>query len=281
MCVQPDHRVDFLDREATFAAVSAARADVLVLVAGRVGGLGANIARPVEFLEENLRIQANVLAAALAGGVGRLLFVGSANAYPADAAQPISEQALETGPLDPSTRPYGLAKLTGVRLCEAYRAQHGVLYHSVMPCNLYGPGDRFDLATAHVVAATLRRFADAVANDQDRVVVWGSGNQRRQLLHADDLAAACSTLLDLEQPPSVVNAGPGGDTSVREIADIASRVVGFQGEIAFDATKPEGVQRRELDTSRLLDLGWTPQLSLEDGMRSTWKWHVEQEDKPR
>ncbi|GEL97641.1 GDP-L-fucose synthase [Cellulomonas terrae] len=277
VCAQGEERVDFRDREATFAAIAAGRPDVVVLGAGRVGGLGANLARPVEFLDENLRIQGNVLAASLAAGVERLLFVGSANAYPAAAPQPISEDALETAELDPSTRPYGLAKLVGARLCEAYSAQHGVTYHSVMPCNLYGPGDRFDLATAHVVAATLRRFGDAVADGREQVVVWGSGSQRRQLMHADDLAAACLVLLDQEHPPSVVNAGPRGDTSVREIAELAAGIVGFDGEIAFDATKPEGVLRRELDTSRIHDLGWTPQHSLEDGMRSTWQWYVEQE----
>lgn len=277
VCVQPDERVDLRDREATFTAIAAARPEVLVLVAGRVGGLGANLARPVEFLDDNLRIQSNVLAASLAAGVERLLFIGSANAYPAGADQPISEDSLETGALDPSTRPYGLAKLAGARLCEAYSAQHGVTYHSVMPCNLYGPGDRFDPETAHVVAATLRRFGDAVARGLDQVVVWGSGNQRRQLMLADDLAAACMLLLRQERPPSVVNAGPPGDTSVRELAELAASIVGFHGEITFDATKPEGVLRRELDTTRIRDLGWSPQHTLEDGMRSTWRWYLEQE----
>lgn len=274
-CVQGDDRVDLRDREATAAALTAARPDVVVLAAGRVGGLGANLARPVEFLDDNLLIQSSVLAAGLAAGVGRLLFVGSANAYPAEAPQPIAEAALETAPLDPSTRSYGLAKLAGVRLCDAYSAQHGVTYHSVMPCNLYGPGDRFDPATAHVVAATLRRFGEAVASGADEVVVWGSGLQRRQLLLADDLADACMLLLDLEQPPSVVNAGPRGDTSIRELAELAASVVGYGGGIAFDTTKPEGVLRRELDTTLIHQLGWQPRHALEDGLRSTWQWYVE------
>lgn len=276
-CVHGTERVDLRDREQTFAALAAARPDVVVLTAGRVGGLGANLAQPVEFLDDNLLIQSNVLAASLAAGVERLLFVGSANAYPADAPQPIVEAALGTAALDPSTRSYGLAKLVGTTLCDAYSAQHGVTYHSVMPCNLYGPGDRFDLRTAHVVAATLRRFGDAVASGAREVVVWGSGNQRRQLLLADDLADACLLLLDQERPPSVVNAGPRGDTSIRQVAELAAGIVGFDGAITFDTAKPEGVLRRELDTTLLHDLGWNPRHSLEDGMRSTWQWYVEQE----
>ncbi|MBO3086695.1 GDP-L-fucose synthase family protein [Cellulomonas dongxiuzhuiae] len=275
--VQGSERVDYRDRARTFAALAAAKPDVVVLAAGRVGGLGANLARPVEFLDENLLIQSNVLAASLAAGVRRLLFIGSANAYPADAPQPITEASLGTAALDEGTRSYGLAKLVGTTLCDAYHAEHGVTYHSVMPCNLYGPGDRFDLETAHVVAATLRRFGDAVTTGADEVVVWGSGNQRRQLLLADDLAEACLVLLGLERPPSVVNVGPRGDTSIRELAELAASVVGFRGAIAFDATKPEGVLRRELDTSRMHDLGWQPRHSLEDGMRSTWRWYVEQQ----
>ncbi|MGN8245653.1 NAD-dependent epimerase/dehydratase family protein [Cellulomonas soli] len=279
-CVHPDEHVDFRDRERTGAALAAARPDVVVLAAGRVGGLGANLAEPVSFLDDNLLIQSNVLAASLSAGVERLLFIGSANAYPAAAPQPISESSLEEGPLDPSTRSYGLAKLAGVRLCDAYSTQHGVTYHSVMPCNLYGPGDRFDPQTAHVVAATLRRFGHAVANGIDEVVVWGSGNQRRQLLLADDLADACMVLLDQAEPPSIVNAGPVGDTSIRELAELAASVVGFDGAIAFDTTKPEGVLRRELDTTRMHQLGWQPRHTLEEGLCSTWKWYVEQHDKP-
>lgn len=280
LAVHGDEHIDLRERERTFAAIAAARPDVVVLVAGRVGGLGANLAQPVAFLDDNLLIESNVLAASLAAGVERLLFVGSANAYPAQAPQPIVEDALETAALDPSTRGYGLAKLVGVRLCDAYSAQHGVRYHSVMPCNLYGPGDRFDPATAHVVAATLRRFGDAVAAGLDEVVVWGSGNQRRQLLHADDLAEACLVLLDEQAPPSVVNVGPRGDTSIRELAEAAAKVVGYRGGIAFDTTKPEGVLRRELDTTLMHQLGWRPRHSLEDGLRSTWQWYVEQNDQP-
>lgn len=269
-----DAHVDLRDADAAAAAIGAARPDVLVLVAGRVGGIGANLADPVGFLEDNLRIQLNVLRAAHAAGVERLLFVSSANAYPAAALQPIVEDALGTGAIDPDTEPYGLAKLVGIRSCDAYRRQYGVRWHSVVPCNLYGPGDRFDPETAHVVAATLRRFHDAVLRGDREVVVWGTGRQRRQLLFADDLAAACELLLDVENPPTHVNVGPRGDVTIAKIAETAAAIVGFEGMISYDPERPEGVARRELDTTRIHDLGWQPQVDLADGMRRTWEWYL-------
>jgi GDP-L-fucose synthase len=264
--------VDLRDEIATSRAISAVAPDVLVLSAGRVGGLGANLTDPVGFLEDNLRIQLNVMRAAHAAGVERLLFIASANAYPAAAAQPICEEALGTGALDPDTEPYGLAKLTGIRLCDSYRRQHGRNWHSVVPCNLYGPGDRFDLETAHVVAATLRRFHYAIERRVDDVIIWGSGNQRRQLLFVDDLARACELLLRLDTLPSHVNVAPFGDTSIRELAEMCAEIVGFEGRITFDANRPEGVSRRELDPKRIHDLGWNPVFDLLAGLRRTWAW---------
>lgn len=267
-----DAHVDLRDAAAATAAITDARPDTLVLVAGKVGGLGANIADPVGFLQDNLLIELNTFRAAHAAGVERLLFIASANAYPADAPQPIREDALGTGAIDPDTEPYGLAKLAGVRLCDAYRRQHGVCWHSVVPCNLYGPGDRFDPATAHVVAATLRRFHDAAERGLEEVVVWGSGNQRRQLMFSEDLAEACELLLELEDPPTHVNVGPRGDTSIRELATLAASIVGYTGTIAFDPERPEGVARRELDTSRIHELGWMPRHDLAHGLARTWQW---------
>ena len=264
---------DLRDPAATRASITQARPDVLVLAAARVGGLGANLADPVGFFADNMRIELNVLEAALAAGVGRVLFVGSANAYPHDAAQPIQEAALGMGPLDQNTESYGLAKLAGIRLCDAYRRQHGVTYHSVVPCNLYGPGDRFDSRTAHLVAASLQRFKSALEDGAPSVTVWGSGEQRRQLLYVDDLARACAVLLALDDPPTHVNAGPSGDTSVRELSEIAAQTVGFDGLIEYDRSEPEGVLKRELDTTLARSLGWTPEVTLQDGLQSTWDWY--------
>lgn len=272
-----DRRVELRDRSGTFDAIRNARPDVVVLVAARVGGIGANLADPVGFFEDNLRIEMNVVGAAHAAGVPRLLFIGSANSYPHDAAQPIVEAALGTGAIDHDTLSYGASKLVGVQLCNAYSRQHGVAYHSIIPSNLYGPGDRFDLATAHVVAATLRRFNGAREAGHDEVVVWGSGRQRRQLLHSEDLARACQILLTLDAPPAHVNAAPTGDTAISEIADIAAEITGFTGKIAYDTSKPEGVVRRELDTSELYSLGWQPQFDLPSGMRMTWDWFCDQQ----
>lgn len=265
--------VDLRDQSAARAAIHVAAPTELVLVAGRVGGLGANLADPVGFLEDNLAIQLSVLRAAYEAGVERLLFIASANAYPADATQPINESSLGTGAIDPDTEPYGLAKLVGIRQCEAYRRQHGLRWHSVLPCNLYGIGDRFDRETAHLVAATLRRFSDALLQGADKVEVWGSGEQRRQLMFADDLAAACDSLLQLDDPPSAVNAGPAGDVSVRELSELAAATVGYHGAIDYDTTRPEGVLRRELDTTLLHSLGWSPTIDLVNGLQQTWNWY--------
>lgn len=275
--VHSDQQLDLRREDEAKAAIASARPDALLLVAGRVGGLAANLADPVGFLEDNLAIQRSVMRAALAAGVERLLFIGSANAYPRDAPQPIVEDALGSGPIDPQTEPYGLAKFVGVRQCEAYRRQHGVVWHSAMPCGLYGIGDSFDPVSAHVVPATLRRFADAMEVGASSVQVWGSGRQRRQLMYADDLAAACLLLLEQAEPPSLVNVGPLGDTSIATLSELAARVVGYRGAIDFDTTRPEGVQRRELDTTLIRSLGWAPTTPLSDGLAATWRWYCEQE----
>lgn len=276
--VHPEQHVELRDAAATKAAITSVRPDALVLVAGRVGGIAANLADPVGFLQDNLEIQLSVMRAAHAAGVERLLFIASANAFPADAEQPITERSLGTGAIDPETEPYGLSKLVGIRQCDAHRAQHGVRWHSVLPSNLYGPGDRFDPATAHVVAANLLRFAAATESGAEAVSVWGSGRQRRQLLYVDDLARACEILLDDEDPPSVANAAPLGDTSIAVVAETAARVVGFEGRIEFDRTRPEGVMRRELDPSLLHSRGWSAQVALEDGMRRTWHWYQQRRE---
>ena len=271
------HGTDFRDRELTERTVRQAQPDAVLLVAGKVGGLGDNIRHPAEFLEDNLRIQTNVIRAAYEAGATDLVFVASANAYPADAPQPIPESALGTGLLDADTEAYGLAKLTGMRLCEMYRRQYGVRYRSVAPCNLYGSGDRFDPSTAHVVPAMLHRFHEAATTDAGSIAVWGSGNQRRQLLHANDLADAClHVLAQARDFPTHLNVGPHDDVSIAELAHLVADVVGFAGRIDFDTSKPEGVQRRLLDVSALADTGWRPAIELRDGVAMTYDWYLQQ-----
>lgn len=270
-----DAALDFRDRVATIAAITAAAPTRVILVAARVGGLGENIRHPVEFLDDNLQIESNVLRGAHEAGVGDLLFVASANAYPAEAPQPIDEVALGTGRLDADTESYGLAKLVGMRLCAAYSRQFDVRWRSVAPCNLYGSGDRFDARTAHVVPAMIHRFHEAARDAVPSVDVWGSGNQRRQLMHADDLAAACLHLLDANDIGTHVNVGPPHDVSIAELARLTADVVGYTGDIHFDTTKPEGAASRLLAVDRIQQLGWSPNIDLESGVRATYDWYLE------
>ncbi len=249
--------------------------DVVVLAAAKVGGIKANNDYPVEFLLDNLRIQNNVVTAAHAHDARKLLFLGSSCIYPKHAPQPISENALLTGALEPTNDAYAIAKIAGIRLCQAYASEYGENYISAMPTNLYGPNDNFDLVSSHVLPALLRKAHEAKERGAGEIVVWGSGKPRREFLHVDDMADACVFLLENYDSPEIVNVGWGEDITIRELVDVICEVVGFRGEVTFDATKPDGTPRKLLDTSRLTALGWRPKVSLRDGIAQTYEWFLE------
>nr|WP_149179097.1 GDP-L-fucose synthase [Streptomyces sp. TRM49041] len=268
--------LDLRDADGTAAFLADARPDAVVLAAAKVGGILANSTRPVEFLEDNLRIQLSVIAGAHAAGVRRLLFLGSSCIYPKHAPQPIREDALLTGPLEPTNEPYALAKIAGICQVQSYRRQFGAAYISAMPTNLYGPGDNFDLETSHVLPALVRRFHEARETGRDEVTLWGSGTPRREFLHVDDLADACVTLLAGYDGDAPVNVGCGQDLTIRELAETVAQVTGFTGRITWDTTKPDGTPRKLLDVSRLTSLGWKPRIALRDGIASTYAWWLAQ-----
>lgn len=270
----PSSEVDLRDRAATFDHLRDVRPDVLVLAAARVGGIVANDTMPADFLSDNLRIQVNVMDAAHAVGVRRLLFLGSSCIYPRLAPQPIAESGLLTGPLEPTNDAYAIAKIAGILQVQAHRRQYGARWISAMPTNLYGPGDNFHPEHSHVLPALIRRFHEAVEAGSDRVVLWGSGTPRREFLHADDLGRAIVHLLDVYDDPSPVNVGVGTDVTIRELAETVADVVGFRGEIVQDRSRPDGTPRKLLDVSRIRATGWSPQVELRDGIESTYRWYV-------
>ena len=271
-------RVDLLDQAATHRFLRETRPDAIVVAAARVGGIQANDTRPVEFLYENLMIEANLLHAAHEADVERVLFLGSSCIYPKFAPQPIPEEALLTGPLEPTNEWYALAKIVGIRLCQAYRKQHGRDWISAMPTNLYGPGDNYDLASSHVLPALLRKFHEAKRAGAKEVVVWGSGTPLREFLHCDDLADALVFLLRDYSGYEHVNVGSGVEVSIRELAETIARVVGYEAELVFDATKPAGTPRKLMDSSRLRAMGWEGARGLEAGLRDTYARFLELEE---
>ncbi|MGK5629107.1 GDP-L-fucose synthase family protein [Streptomyces sp. URMC 123] len=262
--------LDLRDGARTESFLRAVRPDAVVLAAAKVGGIMANSTYPVQFLEDNLRIQLSVIGGAHAAGVGRLLFLGSSCIYPRLAPQPIREDALLTGPLEPTNEPYALAKIAGIAQVKAYRRQYGAAYVSAMPTNLYGPGDNFDLETSHVLPALVRRFHEAKRDGAPEVVLWGSGAPRREFLHVDDLAAACATLLAAYDGDEPVNVGCGEDLTIRELAEAVRDVVGYRGGIAWDTSKPDGTPRKLLDISRMTALGWRPRIPLRQGIADVY-----------
>lgn len=264
--------LDLRRSEGVERTLRAVRPDALVDAAARVGGILANAEAPATFLEENLRIQLNLLGAARGAGVERLLFLGSSCIYPRDAAQPITEDALMTGPLEPTNEGYAVAKIAGMVHVQAVRRQYGLPWISAMPTNLYGPGDNFDPLSSHVLPAMIRRFAEARQRGAKHVVCWGSGRPRREFLHVDDLASACVHLLEHYDDPQPINVGTGVDVSIRELAELVAHVVGFDGDILWDETRPDGTPRKVLNVSRITDLGWAPTVSLEEGIRRTYEW---------
>ncbi|MFS8477369.1 MAG: GDP-L-fucose synthase [Micromonosporaceae bacterium] len=266
--------LDLRDPEATRAFFAEVRPAYVIDAAARVGGILANATYPAEFLSDNLRIQVNLLDAAREFGVVRLLFLGSSCIYPKHAPQPISEDALLTGPLEPTNEAYAIAKIAGVLHVQALRRQYGCSFISAMPTNLYGPGDNFDPETSHVLPALIRRMHEAVERGDDTFVVWGSGTPRREFLHTDDLAAACLTLLERYDAEAPVNIGTGTDVTIRELATMVAEVVGFHGDLVFDTTKPDGTPRKLLDVSRIRALGWAPRIELREGIRQTYAWFL-------
>ncbi len=273
--------VDLTDKSATLGFFERERPDHVFLAAARVGGIVANDTYPADFIRENLEIQTNVIDAAWRSGVKRLLFLGSSCIYPKLCPQPIREEYLLTGPLEPTNRAYALAKIAGIEMCWSYNRQYGTQFLAAMPTNLYGPNDNFDLKNSHVLPALIRKAAEARATGQKSITVWGTGTPRRELLYSDDLAQACVFLMNLpdadfnrlmsaEEPP-LINIGTGEDLTIRELAELVCKVVGFQGELVFDASRPDGTPRKLLDVARINALGWRAQTGLEEGIRRTYE----------
>ena len=244
------------------------------LAAAKVGGIYANDTYPAEFIHDNLAIQTNVIDAAWRAGVEKLLFLGSSCIYPKHAPQPMTEDCLLTGPLEPSNEWYAIAKIAGIKMCQAYRKQYGFDAISVMPTNLYGPGDNFDLTMSHVLPALIRKFHEAKAEGAKSVIVWGTGTPRREFLHVDDLADACVFLMQNYSSPEIVNIGRGRDVSILELAELVKDVIGYEGDIELDTSKPDGTPQKLLDTSRLSALGWEPSIDLREGIRGTHDWYA-------
>lgn len=265
--------LDLRDRDAVFAFFAQERPRYVVLAAAKVGGIMANQAAPVDFLSENLRIQTNVMDAALATGVRRLLFLGSSCIYPRDAEQPIREDALLTGHLEATNDAYAIAKIAGIVHVQAVRRQYGLPWISAMPTNLYGPGDNFSRAGSHVLPAMIRRYDDAVRTGATQVTNWGSGSPRRELLHVDDLADACLHLLEHYDGPDQVNVGTGSDVTIRELAGHVANAVGYAGQVHWDTDKPDGTPQKLLDVSKLAESGWVARTELADGIRDTVAWY--------
>ena len=273
--------LDLLSAPAVMKFMTQQRPDYVFLAAAKVGGILANDTYPADFIRENLAIQNNVIDASHQSNVRRLLFLGSSCIYPKFASQPMSEAALLTGPLEPTNRPYALAKIAGIEMCWSYNRQYGTKYLAAMPTNLYGPNDNFDLHNSHVLPALIRKTASALQNGDDHVVVWGTGSPRRELLYSDDLAEACLFLMNLdasrfdsllvEDAPPLINVGTGEDVTIRELARIVADVLGFRGSLVFDESKPDGTPRKLMDVTRLHSLGWRHVTPLEQGIRKTWE----------
>src|SRR5881394_4588571 len=267
-------RLDLMNQAGVDLFFSEEKPDIVILAAARVGGIKANADLPVEFLLENIQVQNNVIRAAHNACVRKFLFLGSSCIYPKHAPQPIPETALLTGPLEPTNEAYAIAKIAGIKLCQAYAREYGATFISVMPTNLYGPNDSFDLETSHVLPALLRKAHDAKTRNENKLIVWGTGKPRREFLHVDDLASACLLLLEKYDSPEIVNIGCGEDITVRELAELICDVVGFNGELVWDATKPDGTPRKLLDITKIRALSWQPTIPLRQGIAQTYDWFL-------
>ena len=276
--------VDLTDQVAVRDFMQAEKPDIVILAAAKVGGIMANNTYPADFIYENLMIECNVIHQAFAAGVTRLLQLGSSCIYPREAPQPITEDALLTGPLEPTNEPYAIAKIAGIKLCESYNRQHGTDYRSVMPTNLYGPGDNFHPEHSHVLPALIRRFHEAAQEGREDVVIWGTGRPRREFLHVDDMAEAALFVLDLDKATydantrpmlSHINVGTGEDISILDLARLVARVTGFEGRILTDPSRPDGTMRKLMDVSRLAGMGWQARIGLEAGIAQTYRWFLD------
>lgn len=273
--------VDLTDREKVFSTLHATKPDVVIDAAAKVGGIHANDTYPAEFLSQNLQIQVNLMDAALSADVPRFLFLGSSCIYPKFAPQPIPESALLTGELEETNNAYGIAKIAGILQVQSVRKQYGKAWISAMPTNLYGPNDNYHPENSHVLAAFIRRFHDAKNAGLDTVTIWGSGTPLREFMHVDDLASACLFLLENYDDPSTINVGSGHEISIGDLAELVADIVGFEGTIERDPSKPDGTPRKMLDTSRLHALGWRPKWSLAEGIADAYSWFIENQSKVR
>ncbi len=262
--------LDLTSQAAVEAFYAAAKPDVVIMAAAKVGGIHANNTYPADFAYDNLVIATNTIHGAFKAGVKRFLFLGSSCIYPKLAPQPMPESCLLTGPLEPTNEAYAIAKISGLKLCEYYRKQHGVLYHSGMPTNLYGPGDNYHLQNSHVLPALIRKFHEAKQAGRPEVVAWGTGSPKREFLHVDDLADACAFLLQQPAPPDLINIGTGTDVTIRELTELVAEITGFNGKIVWDSTKPDGTPRKLMDVSRLSALGWKACIGLKEGVQKTY-----------
>lgn len=267
--------LDLLDRNAVFAFLKKEKPDAIVIAAARVGGIFANSSHPVEFLSHNLQIETNLMDAAHAADIDRLLFLGSSCVYPKFSQQPIREEYLLTGELEKTNEAYAISKISGLKLVQAYRHQHRRRWISAMPTNIYGPGDNFDLETSHVLPALIRKFHDARTESNNSVTLWGSGEPKREFLHSDDLGRACLFLLETYDGEIAPNVGVGEDQTIKSLAELIKEVVGFTGIINWDTSKPDGTPRKLLDVSRIEALGWKAQIGLEEGIRNTYEWFLQ------
>jgi GDP-L-fucose synthase len=275
LIVRSHGECDLENQGAVFKLFLEEKPEYVFLAAAKVGGILANATYPVDFIRSNLMVQNNVIDASHFSGVKKLLFLGSSCIYPKLAPQPIKEEYLLTGDLEPTNEWYAIAKIAGIKLCQAYRAQHGLNAIALMPTNLYGPGDNFDLDSSHVLPALLRKFHEAKRSGAEDVVMWGTGTPRREFLHVDDLADACLHLMQHYDAPEIVNVGTGEDLSIRELAELVQATVGFEGRIVQDPTKPDGTPRKLLDVTRLHGLGWRHRIPLAEGIRTTYQWFLD------
>ncbi len=273
--------LDLLDRKTVFEFLAEEKPDAVVIAAAKVGGILANDTYPVEFLTENLQIESNLMDGSHAARIERLLFLGSSCVYPKLAQQPIKEEYLLTGELEKTNEAYALAKISGLKLIQAYRKQYGHKWISAMPTNMYGPGDNFDLENSHVLPALIRKFDDAKTQGQTSVTLWGTGSPKREFLHSDDLGRACVFLLENYDDEVAINVGVGVDIAIKDLAELIRDIVGFKGDIVWDSSKPDGTPKKLLDVSRITALGWKAEISLENGIRSTYGWFLESSDHGR
>jgi len=262
--------LDLCDQRAVFDFLAAETPDSVIIAAAKVGGIHANSTYPADFIYQNLTIAANLVEGSRRAGVKRVLFLGSSCIYPKHAPQPMPEDCLLGSPLEPSNEAYAIAKIAGLKLCQHYRAQHGLLYHSAMPTNLYGPGDNYHAENSHVIPALIRRFHEATQRGDAAVTIWGSGTPRREFLHVDDLASACFHLMDLDDPPDWINVGIGQDITILELARLIAEITGFKGDILTDPSKPDGTPRKLLDISKIKATGWQPRIALHDGLAAAY-----------